>query len=203
MTLETIRVAPENNLPPDFVMVILHGWGANNQDLTALVPMLGLPQGLYLFPNAPYPHPDVPNGRAWYALENNNQGIEHSLDTFYQWLLSLEDRTGIPLSKTIVGGFSQGGAMSLDVGLQFPVAGVFSFSGYLHFEPSSDRNPFPPTLICHGTQDPVIPVKTAREANSKLQSVGVNVDYHEFDIDHSIIPAEAHLLRDFTTKNIV
>ena len=87
MTLETIRIAPENNRPPEFTMVILHGWGANNQDLTALTPMLGLPQGLYLFPNAPYAHPDVAGGRAWYALENNNQGIENSLDTFYTLII--------------------------------------------------------------------------------------------------------------------
>lgn len=200
MSLDTLRIAPENEQTPDFTLVLLHGWGANNRDLTALIPMLGLPQGLYLFPNAPYPHPEVPEGRAWYALDNNYQGIEHSLDLFYQWLLSLEDKTGIPLNKTIVGGFSQGGAMSLDVGLQLPVAGVFSFSGYLHFEPSADRNPFPPTLICHGTQDVVVPIHTAQKCQSKLKAVGVEVEYHEFDISHEIIPAEAHLLRDFIIK---
>ena len=203
MTLEIISIPPQNNQKPDFVVVLLHGWGANNRDLTPLVPMLGLPKGLYLFPNAPYPHNQVPDGRAWYALDNNNQGIEHSLDIFYQWLLSLEDNTDIPLEKTIVGGFSQGGAMSLDVGLQLPVAGVFSFSGYLHFEPSADRNPFPPTLICHGKQDPVVPVHTAQECNRKLKAVGVEVEYHEFDIAHEIIPAETHLLRDFILKQLI
>ncbi len=202
MTLDVVGIAPENDQKPEFVLVLLHGWGANNRDLTALVPMLGLPQGLYLFPNAPYPHPEVPEGRAWYALDNNNQGIDHSLDMFYQWLLSLEDRTGIPLNKTIVGGFSQGGAMSLDVALQLPVAGIVSLSGYLHFEPSADRNPFPPTLICHGTQDPVIPINTAQECQKKLKNIGVDVEYHEFDISHEIIPAEAHLLRDFIIKVI-
>jgi phospholipase/carboxylesterase len=200
MTLNVLAIPPQNNQRPDFVLVLLHGWGANNRDLTPLVSMLGLPKGLYLFPNAPYPHEQVPDGRAWYALEKNNQGIENSLDLFYQWLLSLEDKTDIPLQKTIVGGFSQGGAMSLDIGLQLPVAGVFSFSGYLHFEPSADRNPFPPALICHGTQDAVVPIHTAQECSRKLQAVGVDVEYHEFDIAHEIIPAEAHLLRDFILK---
>ena len=202
MTFEVLTIAPENQQNPDFVMVLLHGWGANNRDLTALVPMLGLPQGLYLFPNAPFPHPEVPDGRAWYSLEDGNEGLDQSLNLFYQWLLSLEDRTDIPLSKTIVGGFSQGGAMSLDIGLQLPVAGIFCLSGYLHFEPNSDRNPFPPTLMCHGIQDPVVPIYTAQEASKKLTRVGVEVEYHEFDIGHEIIPAEMHLLREFSIKQI-
>ncbi len=202
MSLETIIIKPENNQPPEFILVLLHGWGANNQDLTPLIPMFGLDGGYYLLPDAPYIHPEVAEGRAWYALENNNEGIEKSLDSLYQWLLSLEDKTGIGLDKTIVGGFSQGGAMSLDVGLQLPVAGVFSFSGYLHFQPTNDRNPFPPTLICHGTKDAIVPISSARQCNSKLQSVGVEVEYHEFEIDHTIIPAEAHLLRDFIIKQL-
>jgi len=200
MTLDVISIEPENNQKPNFVFVLLHGWGANYHDLTALTSMLKLPSCLYLFPNAPYPHYQVPGGRAWYALENNNKGIEASLDQFYRWLLSLEDRTKIPLSKTIVGGFSQGGAMSLDVGLQLPVAGVVSMSGYLHFEPTPERNPFPPTLICHGKLDPVVPIHTAQEAKRKLEAVGVRVEYQEYEIAHEIILAEVHLVRDFVVK---
>lgn len=200
MTLDLITKTPENQQAPEFAFVLLHGWGANYHDLTPLVPMFGLPSCLFLFPNAPYEHYQVPGGRAWYALENNNEGIENSLGQFYRWLLTLEDTTGIPLNKTIIGGFSQGGAMSLDVGLQLPVAGVISLSGYLHFEPTADRNPFPPTLICHGTQDAVVPVDTAHIACDKLKKVGVPVEYHEFDIGHEIIPAEAHLVHDFALK---
>jgi phospholipase/carboxylesterase len=202
MNLDVISIAPENEQKPEFSFVLLHGWGANYHDLTALTSMLNLPSCLYLFPNAPFAHYQVPGGRAWYALENQNEGIEASLDQFYQWLLSLEDITEIPLSKTIVGGFSQGGAMSLDVGLQLPVAGVVSMSGYLHFEPTPDRNPFPPTLICHGKLDPVVPIHTAQEAKRKLEGVGVCVEYKEFDIAHEIIPAEMHLVRDFVLKSI-
>jgi len=200
MTLDVISHNPSNGETPEFVFVLLHGWGANYHDLTALIPMLNLPSCLFLFPNAPYPHYQVPGGRAWYALENNNEGISASLDQFYRWLLSLEDSTNIPLSKTFVGGFSQGGAMSLDVGLQLPVAGVISLSGYLHFEPSADRNPFPPTFISHGTQDAVVPIASARIRRQKLTEVGVNVEYHEFDIGHEIIHAQAHLVHDFIVK---
>ncbi len=200
MTLDVISHNPSNGKTPEFIFVLLHGWGATYHDLTALIPMLHLPSCLFLFPNAPYPHHQVPGGRAWYALENNNEGISASLDQLYRWLLSLEDNTNIPLNKTFLGGFSQGGAMSLDIGLQLPVAGVISLSGYLHFEPTADRNPFPPTFISHGTQDAVVSIASARMGREKLTEVGVNVEYHEFDIGHEIIPAQAHLVHDFIVK---
>lgn len=92
--------------------------------------------------------------------------------------------------------------MSLDVGLQLPVAGVVSLSGYLHFQPTADRNPFPPTLISHGKLDAVVPINTAQEAKRKLEAVGVCVEYKEFDIAHEIIPAQMHLVRDFILKLI-
>lgn len=197
MTLEIITQTPLRGEETNFIFVLLHGWGANHHDLTSLPPLLDLPGCEYIFPNAPFTHYQVPKGRAWYALENNNQGIEESVSTFYHWLLTLEDRTNIPLNKTIVGGFSQGGAMSLDVGLQLPVAGVCSLSGYLHFEPKNDRNPFPPTLMCHGTNDPVVPIVSARDAQQKLTTVGVNMRYQEYEMAHEIIPAEINLIRDF------
>jgi len=202
MNLDTIIHNPPSGQEIKYVFVLLHGWGANYHDLSSLPPLLDLPHCQYIFPNAPYAHPHVPEGKAWYALENNNQGIRESVDTFYRWLLTLEDKTNIPLSKTIVGGFSQGGAMSLDVGLQLPVAGVCSISGYLHFEPSTERNPFPPTLICHGTNDLIVPIQAARDAKTKLENVGINIQYKEYQMAHEIIPLEINVIRDFVLKQV-
>jgi phospholipase/carboxylesterase len=200
MTLETITVNPQNGQNPEFVFVLLHGWGANYNDLSSFASLFNFPNCQFLFPNAPFPHYQVPGGRAWYALENNNEGIEESLEQFYSWLIGLEDKTNVPLSHTVVGGFSQGGAMSLDVGLQLPVAGICSLSGYLHFQPKADRNPFPPTLICHGKLDPVVPIASAREAKEKLEKVGVKVEYHEYDMAHEVIPTEINIIRQFVTN---
>ncbi len=185
---------------PQCCYKLLHGWGANYHDLASLAPMFDFPNCQFLFPNAPYAHPQVAGGRAWYALDNNNEGIEESLEQFYNWLISLEDKTKLPLNKTVVGGFSQGGAMSLDIGLQLPVAGVCSLSGYLHFEPKADRNPFPPTIICHGTEDPVVPVEAAKDAKQKLEKVGVQVEYHEYNMAHQVIPAEVNDVRKFVAS---
>jgi phospholipase/carboxylesterase len=198
MSLEAISIPPTSGKKPSGLIVLLHGWGANYQDLAPLAPMFNLPDYQFLFPNAPFPHPQVPGGRAWYSLENSNyDGIEESRKLLYNWLFSLPENTGVPLEKIIVGGFSQGGAMSLDVGLKLPVAGVCSLSGYLQYEPKKPDNSFPPVLICHGKLDPVVPINLAQQAKQKLESVGVKLQYQEFDIAHEIIPQEIMLMVQF------
>ncbi len=197
MTLEAISIPPANQEKPQHLLVLLHGWGANYQDLVPLTPMFNLPNYQFLFPNAPFPH-QAPGGRAWYALESPNyQGIEESRQLLHNWLLSLPSQTNVPLENTIVAGFSQGGAMSLDIGLKLPVAGVCSLSGYLHGEPEKQDIPFPPVLMFHGKFDPVIPVTLAQQARNKLKSVGVTLQYQEFDIAHEISPQEINLMREF------
>jgi phospholipase/carboxylesterase len=198
MTLESISLPPSNGKKPEYLLVLLHGWGANYQDLAPIAPMFNLPNYQFMFPNAPFPHPQMPGGKAWYALEQNSyEGIAESCQLLHNWLLSLSENTGVPLEKTVVAGFSQGGAMSLDVGLKLPVAGVCSLSGYLQSEPQKQNHPFPPVLICHGKLDPVVPLALARKAKEKLESMGVQVQYQEFDTDHSIVPAEIMLMGQF------
>ena len=135
-TLDAISIPPTSGEKPTNLLVVLHGWGANYQDLAPCAPMLDLPNFTYLFPNAPFAHPQVPGGRAWYALENKEyNGLAESRQLLRDWVLSLPDSTGVPLENTILAGFSQGGAMTLDIGLTLPLAGLCSLSGYLHYEP--------------------------------------------------------------------
>ncbi len=181
-------------------MVMLHGWGANYEDFTPLASELNLPEYQFIFPNAPYNHPQVPGGKAWYALETQEyQGLSESRKMVHEWLLSLEQQTGVPLERTILGGFSQGGAMTLDLGLTLPLAGLCSLSGYLHFQPESipKNNTFPPVLIVHGKQDPVVPIQAAQQAKEKLTALGVSVTYQEFNMEHSIIPEVLTLMEKF------
>ncbi|MFN9176656.1 MAG: alpha/beta hydrolase [Synechocystis sp.] len=182
----------------DHLAVILHGWGANAQDLYPLGAALNLPNYHYLFVNAPFPHPQIPQGRAWYNLESPNfDGLAESRQALQDYLLTLATRTQIPLANTVLGGFSQGGAMSLDVGLTLPIAGIFALSGYLHFQPeSSDLSP-PPIFMTHGTQDQVVPIAMARQAQEALKSVGATVEYQEFAMGHEIPPPVLGRLQQF------
>ncbi|MEB3174919.1 MAG: alpha/beta hydrolase [Cyanobacteriota bacterium] len=181
---------------PQFSLVLLHGWGANAQDLYSLAPQLALPQTLCLFPNAPFDHPQAPGGKAWYRLEAPDpEGLAQSRALAKNWLLGLEQETGIPLERTVLGGFSQGGAMSLDLGQDLPLAGVVCLSGYLHFRPQT--RPSAPLLQLHGRQDPVVPIEAARQARDELLAVGAEIQYEEFDGGHEIPYLALQRLREF------
>lgn len=202
-TLSAIsQMPPQGNLT--YILVMLHGWGANYHDLAPLAQIFNLPGFGYLFANAPYQHELVPGGRAWYALESEEfDGLGNSRQMLRQWLLSLENATGVPLNRTIMAGFSQGGAMTLDVGLSLPLAALCSLSGYLHYEPQGTATAsYPPVLIIHGKQDPVVPLSAAQQARDKLTKIGVSVQYREFEMGHEIQPPAIELVRQFILSAI-
>ena len=202
MSLQAISIPPASGKSAKGLIVLLHGWGANLDDLQSLAPELNLPDYRFLFPDAPFRHPHVPGGKMWYDLDSDNyEGLPESGQMLLDWLLSLEGITGVPLSRTILGGFSQGGAMTLDVGLRLPVAGLVSFSGYLHGEPEPTGD-LPPVLMMHGVQDGVVPVAVARQAHDILTELGVSVTYGEFNIGHQIITQEIELMRGFVLEAI-
>ncbi|MDB9537045.1 alpha/beta hydrolase [Dolichospermum planctonicum CS-1226] len=203
--LDFIRVSPPGKQTPKALIVTLHGWGANAQDVASLIPHINLPDYEFLLPNAPYPYPHADTGRAWYDLRTENMyaGLAESKQLLIDWLQSLETNTGIPLSRTILSGFSQGGAMTLDVGLSLPLAGLVVMSGYPH--PSvATLNPgnFPPTLIMHGTKDEVVPLQAAIKSRDMAKSLGVAVEYHEFEMGHEINLPMLEALRTFVVKTI-
>ncbi|RMF27918.1 MAG: alpha/beta hydrolase [Cyanobacteria bacterium J083] len=193
---------PASSETPEYLLVGLHGWGANAQDLAGLVPYFDLPGFAFIFPDAPFSHYQVPGGRAWYSLETPNyEGLEESRQLLADWLLSLPEITGVPLEKIVCMGFSQGGAMTIDVGLNFPLAALCSLSGYLHSPPQiKNREKIPPILIMHGSQDPIVPVKAAQEARDILNKLGAKVQYQEFPIGHEITPAEIKYMEKFLRK---
>ncbi len=185
----------------------LHGWGANAQDLAGLAPYLNLPDYQMLFPDAPFPHPQVPEGRMWYGFPvgydfrsppnfGGQPDAAESRQRLTTWLQELESLVGIPLSQTILAGFSQGGAMALDVGLQLPLAGLIILSGYLHAPVNIASSPCP-VLVVHGQQDPVVPLALAQQTKAELSRKGVSVRYHELTMGHEIQPAALDLIRGF------
>ncbi len=201
--IEAISVMP-NSGNPKYLLIMLHGWGANYQDFVPFAKMLNLPSFGYWFPNAPFNHPQVPGGRAWYALESQEYtGLTKSRELLRNWLISLESATGIPLNRMILAGFSQGGAMTLDIGLTLPFAAICSFSGYLHYHPQPQaKAKFPPTLIVHGKQDLVVPVQAAQQARDELQAIGVLIQYQEFDMGHEVPTPAMNLMEQFIIEKI-
>lgn len=204
LSLTSVSVLPENGLPPQHLLVLLHGWGADANDLSPLASILNLPTYQSLFPNAPFPHPQFSWGRAWYALERQDyQGLVECRQMLQAWLLSLEAETGIPLERTILGGFSQGAAMALDVGLSLPVAGLCSLSGYLHFQPQHLPSSPPPIFMVHGQQDMVVPIQAAHQARNELKAIAAQVEYHELAMGHEIPQLVLQLLKTFIENHTV
>ncbi|MEA5593380.1 alpha/beta hydrolase [Rivularia sp. UHCC 0363] len=206
--LDFIDVPPKIGETATGLIVILHGWGANAEDVASIVPFLQLPQYHFVFPNAPFPHPHSQEGRAWYDLSRDNmyEGLVESRKLLIDYLQSLENSTGIPLKRTILSGFSQGGAMTLDVGLKLPVAGLISMSGYLHSDIQNIETPatnfLAPVLIMHGKQDQVVPLQAAQKARDALELKAVPLEYREFDGGHQISSQMLDVARTFVLGNL-
>lgn len=195
--------------------MILHGWGANAQDVAALASLLDLPDYHFAFPNAPFPFPHADVGRVWYNFPDSysflgspafydQPELKESRKRLQEWLLSLEKTIGIPLSRTILGGFSQGGAMTLDVGLNLPLAALMVLSGYLH-APTRLTAPItaaPPVLMVHGRQDTVVPLTASYQARDSLLALNIPVQYHELNMGHEIPPVVMELMQSFIEETV-
>ncbi|MEM9213104.1 MAG: dienelactone hydrolase family protein [Cyanobacteria bacterium P01_F01_bin.150] len=208
-------------------LVLLHGWGANAQDVAAMAPYLlkevDSSRLQMLFPDGTYPHMvqgsmGMPGGRMWYDLPADytfGSSIDASQDKappedllksrnlLLEWLQSLESQTGIPLSRTILAGFSQGGAMTLDVGTRLPLAGLMVLSGYLHENLSNRPSSLPPILMVHGRQDPVVPVTAAHQSRDRLIQLQAALEYHELDMGHDIPLTVLELMQTFVGRILV
>ena len=206
--LEAITIPPANNQPPQGIVVLLHGWGANYHDLVDLAEYMDLSAYQVVFPNAPLAHPFNPVGRMWYAFPEEYQfmgtpefGDRPDLSTSRQHLLALlteqSQTTGIPFSKIVLGGFSQGGAMTLDVGVRLPLAGLMVLSGYLHSPLQPQQKTVPPTLVIHGTQDAVVPIQSAWQVRETLQPLTHQLQYEEYPMGHEIRPAVLDKIQTF------
>lgn len=211
LPLDVISLPPADGQAPTGLLVLLHGWGANYHDLAGLAPMLRRPTDLMLFPNAPFPHPYSASGRMWYGLPSDftfsmstefaqSPELTQSRSMLVDWLFSLESLTGVPLSETVLGGFSQGGAMTLDVGMRVPLKKLMVLSGYLHAPIEIQIDAIPPILLVHGTQDPVVPIAAARQAKDALKAVHAPITVHELYMGHEIQPAVLNFMQSFLSE---
>jgi thioredoxin len=180
------------------VMLLVHGYGADERDLAGLLPYLD-PEGRFLtvLPRGPVA---APPGFAWYDIGAIGGG--HSADaTFASSLQELDDlldevctQHGKARGESIAAGFSQGGALAVAVGLRRSdrphPAGVVAMSTYLPdvegVEYDWDAAAGIPVLVQHGTNDPLMPVERGRELAQTLADHGVPVTYREYPMAHEV-----------------
>ncbi len=174
---------------PRQLVVLLHGVGADGNDLIGLAPYLArhLPKAEFLSPHAPYPYEAAPVGRQWFSLMDRTPammlaGVQAAAPILDGFLDAELDRRGLSDGHLACVGFSQGAAMALHVALRRaePCAALVGYSGAMLGSGTlgPEVRARPPVLLVHGDADEVVPVALHEAAVAALESAGVPVSAH-------------------------
>jgi phospholipase/carboxylesterase len=180
---------PASGRPPRQVVVLLHGVGADGNDLIGLAPFFqqALPEAAFFSPNAPQQFDMAPFGYQWFSLrdfgsESRLKGTRAAapiLDRFIDHLLAI---FGLEEKNMALIGFSQGTMMALYVGLRRAkaLAGIVGYSGMLVGAESlpTELRSRPPVLLVHGDADGIVPVDSLAHAETALAANKVSVRAH-------------------------
>lgn len=204
--------------PATPVLVGLHGLGTNAEDFMDLAQMMDLGECRIVLPDAPLHLPGYPPGAyAWYDFETHERsGLEKSRDHLFRVFDRFTDdpnvRTldGNPKTKPplVVFGFSQGGVMTLEAGLNYPgkIAALVSMSGYMPDPSKTMAAPkLPkdtPILVIHGTYDEVVPVEGSRQAVRELEKAGYKPESREFEYAHQISEESLETVSSFIRRSL-
>ena len=188
--------APSEKEQRDFrypTILALHGRGSNEEDLIGLAPHL--PQGLgWISPRAPLVL--GPGSYEWYRVrvigKPEPDQVHAALETVNRFIDELLSTYPIDSQKLFLLGFSQGSILSMGYTLEHPakVAGVIAQSGYIpsgvDFQIDETGVKGKPFILTHGEQDTLIPVEWERASRERLQELGVDLSYHEFQMGHTV-----------------
>jgi phospholipase/carboxylesterase len=201
---------------PSASVIWMHGLGADGYDFVPVVRELELlktPAARYVFPHAPTRAVTINGGyvmRAWYDILGNDlvrredeQGIRESQQQV-EALIAREVERGIPRSRIVLAGFSQGGAIALQTGLRQrePLAALLALSTYLPLASAFDAERAEasrgvPIFMAHGRSDPVIPLARATTSRDQLTAAGYAVEWHEYEMPHSVCEDEIRQIAAF------
>jgi phospholipase/carboxylesterase len=212
--LETIEIETAAN--PNASVIWMHGLGADGHDFEPVVPEIvrrGERAWRFIFPNAPV-RPVTINGgmpmRAWYDLKGLDRRAAEDVNGFrdtdvqIRQLIERESERGVPTSRVVLAGFSQGAAVSLYTAPRFAqsLAGVMALSGYLPRESSflaerAAANDATPIFMAHGQGDNVLPISLGTQSRDYLKALGYAVEWHAYPMAHAVCPAEIADIREF------
>ncbi len=212
--LESVELATAGD--PSAAIIWLHGLGADGWDFVPVVRELeaaGAPPARYVFPHAPMMPVTINNGfvmRAWYDIRTadlahrEDEATIRASQAAVERLLEREVKRGMPRSRIVLAGFSQGAAITLHTGLRQaePLAGLVALSGYLPLAEkfAAERHAGSrgvPILMAHGSQDPVVPIARGRASRDLLASLGHPVRWHEYPMPHSVCAEEIEAIARF------
>ena len=207
MSLEVVEAQTGNN--PVATILIMHGLGADGRDFLPIAEQLDLSSVgpvRFLFPSVPVIPVTINGGfemPAWYDIfgadlvkREDETGLRQSAASI-EALIAREKARGIPASRIVIAGFSQGCAMALMIGLRHTerLAGIVGLSGYLALAATTAAeraaaNHDTPIFLAHGTRDGVVVLARAEASRDALQALGYPVDWHAYPMEHSVCPQE-------------
>jgi phospholipase/carboxylesterase len=201
--LEHVTIDTSDN--PEVSVIWLHGLGADGNDFVPIVRELdlaGLPGIRFIFPHAKTMPVTINNGyvmRSWYDIsgleltrredENGLRASQQDIEAF----IAREKARGIPASRIVLAGFSQGCAMAIQTGLRQPekLAGLLCLSGYVPLSAKlaterTEASKSTPIFMAHGRYDNVVPFNRAEASRDLLVSLGYALEWHEYAMQHSL-----------------
>jgi phospholipase/carboxylesterase len=215
--LDNIEIETAPN--PTIAVVWLHGLGADGNDFVPLVRELdltGLPGIRFVFPHANTMPVTINGGyvmRSWYDIvatdltRREDEGGLRASQLQVEALIAREKARGIPASRIILAGFSQGCAMTLQTGLRHPekLAGMLCLSGYLPLSSvagaeRSEASLATPIFMAHGVQDPVVPFARAEESRKVVEALGYQVEWHAYPMQHTLCLEEVQDISTWIRK---
>ena len=208
-----LELSSNNTTKINASVIWLHGLGADGYDFEPIVEKLDVPNVRYILPHAP----EMPVTRnsgyimpAWYdlyGLTGNSQEDENGIRTTQQYINSLienEINRGIASERIVIAGFSQGGAIALHTGLRYPkkLAGILALSTYLPLKTKLATeahlvNAGIPIFMAHGIFDDIISLDMCKLSLNTLQNNHFSVDWHEYNMAHSVCVEEINDIRAF------
>lgn len=196
--LDGPRFGPHDGGDAKALVVMLHGVGADGNDLIGIAPMWAplLPGVAFVAPNGPEPCDMAPFGYQWFSLQDRRPaamlaGVQSAAPIVNAFLDRELDRHGLGPDKLAVVGFSQGTMTALYAMPRrpAPVAGVLGYSGALVGADSltAEATAKPPVMLVHGTADPIVPFQAMAAAEHTLAAAGIPVETFTCDgLGHGI-----------------
>lgn len=196
---------------PRQIILLLHGYGSDGNDMIGLAPAWrpSFPDALFLAPHAPQ-RCDGGFGYQWWGLTSFSpealaSGAASAAPAINAFLDRKLDQYGLSDADVALVGFSQGTMMALQVGLrrQGRVAAILGYSGML--TASADLQDAtlvkPAIMLIHGDSDPTVPIAALYDAETRLRNLGINAETHiSRGLGHSIDADGLSLGQQFVAK---
>jgi len=215
------RIVLEPDSPATAAVIWLHGLGADGHDFVPLIPALKVKPSQawrFVFPHATVMPVSLNGGmpmRSWFdilSLDRKGRqdvaGIRHAQGRI-DALIAEQIAAGIPSTRILLAGFSQGGAVVLHTALRYPkpLAGVLALSTYLPMESTLDvegsaANRGIAILMQHGLYDPVLPLELGSWSRDRLLAAGYGVGWNEYPMQHEVCEAEIDTIAAFMRERL-